>query len=397
MIDLRLQAQSHRVMKILADQNIPFVSQAFSSISSAEQQDEIILFDGRNLNATDVRDADMLLVRSVTRVNQELLADSQVRFVGSATIGTDHVDIDYLQSQNIQFANAPGCNATSAAEYTLCGILLYAKQQSLQLSELMVAVVGYGNVGSRVVHRLNAVGIKTRVYDPPRALLYQDIDYVDWHDVTECNVVTAHVPLTINVDYPTKLMFNADFFKALPAGSLFINTSRGGTQDEQAILSCLKQKDLKLILDVWQNEPAINLELLKQTLISTPHIAGYSFDGKCRGTYMIYQAACKFLGQPERWNPETVLEQDATDNILEFDGGADFPVWDLVNQVYSIEADSARLRQGMELDEQHRAALFDQLRKNYPKRREFSHYKVKHAKLSQSDKDMLNKLGFKLI
>jgi len=383
-------------MRILADQNIPFVTEAFNSLSSAEQ-DEVVLFDGRQLSATDMSGADVLLVRSVTAVNESLLADCDVQFIASATIGTDHIDFDYLASRNIQFANAPGCNAISAAEYTLCGILLYAKQQNIPLSKLNVAVVGYGNVGSRVVQRLNAVGINTCVYDPPRALLHQDIDYVDWDKVVECNVVSGHVPLTVNVDYPTKLMFNEDFFASLPAGSLFINTSRGGTQDEQALLAQLQNKKLSLILDVWQNEPSINIELQKQTLISTPHIAGYSFDGKCRGTWMIYQAACEHFGQPTRWNPDSVLEDKDTQNIVQFNPVADNPLWDLVNQVYSIEQDSARLREGMALAASERALLFDQLRKNYPKRREFSHYKIKQASISDTDRDMLVRLGFNLI
>ena len=383
-------------MKIYADQNIPFVTEAFSTLSSQQEKDEVILFDGRKLTADDLTDADILLVRSVTRVNEALLAKSDVRFVASATIGTDHIDFDYLQSRDIQFANAPGCNAVSAAEYTLCGILLYAKQAKLTLADLNVAVVGYGNVGSRVTSRLNAVGINTFVYDPPRALLHQDIDYVDWNKVLECNVVTGHVPLTIEVDYPTKLMFNEKFFAALQSESLFINTSRGGTQDEEALLAQLKKKDLTLILDVWQNEPDINIELQKQTLISTPHIAGYSFDGKCRGTHMIYQAACKFLNQPERWNPQSVLEDNEYENILEFDPQANFALWRLVNQVYSIEEDSARLKNGLLLGVKERAVLFDQLRKNYPKRREFSHFRIKRGNLSNSDQEMLAKLDFQL-
>ena len=384
-------------MKILADQNIPFVTEAFSSLSSATAQDEVALFDGRQLNADDMSDADVLMVRSVTPVNKALLAKSSVQFIASATIGTDHIDFDYLASRNISFANAPGCNAISAAEYTLCGILLYAKQQNIPLSELNVGVVGCGNVGSRVVKRLNAVGIKTHVYDPPRALHYQDREYVDWDKILECNVVSGHVPLTVDVDYPTNLMFNEAFFTALQADSLFINTSRGGTQDEQALLTQLKKTRLNLILDVWQNEPFINIELQKQTMISTPHIAGYSYDGKCRGTWMIYQAACEHFGQPTRWNPDSVLEDKDIDNILSFNTEAANPLWDLVNQVYSIEQDSARLREGMMLDANERASLFDQLRKNYPKRREFSHYKIKQDKLSEQNKNMLAELGFTLI
>ncbi|MGD8782801.1 MAG: 4-phosphoerythronate dehydrogenase [Thioalkalispiraceae bacterium] len=383
-------------MKIFADQNIPFVTEAFSSLSSGEGEDEVILFDGRQVSASDISEADILLVRSVTKVNETLLAGSKVQFVASATIGTDHIDFDYLQSHNIPFANAPGCNAVSAAEYTLSGILLYAKEKDIPLSELNVAVVGYGNVGSRVTKRLDAIGINTFVFDPPRQLLNQDIEYISWGRVLECDVVTAHVPLTVDVEYPTKLMFDRAFFAALQAGSLFINTSRGGTQDESALLEQLGQKDLTLILDVWQNEPFINIELEKQTRISTPHIAGYSFDGKCRGTYMIYQAACQFLGEPERWSPQAVLEADQ-DSILEFDPESDHSLWNLVNQVYSIEADSARLRAGMKLDEQQRALLFDQLRKNYPKRREFSHYKVSQAGLSLKQQQMLSQLDFILI
>ncbi|MGD8926589.1 MAG: 4-phosphoerythronate dehydrogenase [Thioalkalispiraceae bacterium] len=383
-------------MKIYADQNIPFVTEAFSSLSSPDRKDEVILFDGRQLGADDLVDADLLLVRSVTKVNQTLLADSKVRFIASATIGTDHIDFEYLNSNNIHFANAPGCNAVSAAEYTLCGILFYAKQANIPLADLHVAVVGYGNVGSRVNHRLNAVGIRTSVYDPPRALMHQDIEYVDWQQVLDCNVVTGHVPLTTDGNYPTKLMFNETLFAALQPGSLFINTSRGGTQDEQALLTQLKKKKLSLILDVWQNEPSIDIALQKQTLISTPHIAGYSFDGKCRGTYMIYQAACRFFDQPERWNPQTVLDDEA-DNLLDFDSAAKYPVWNLVNQVYSIEQDSERLKAGLDLDEKQRAILFDQLRKNYPKRREFSHYKIRQDTLSKHDREMLGQLGFQLV
>jgi len=384
-------------MKIFADQNIPFVTQAFSSLSSSEAQDEVILFDGRQLKADELADADVLLVRSVTHVDEALLSSSNIQFVASATIGTDHIDFDYLKSRNIKFASAPGCNAISAAEYTLCGILLHAGKQNIPLSELTVAVVGYGNVGSRVVHRLNAVGIKTCAYDPPRALKHQDIDYVDWDEVIKCNVVTGHVPLTVDVDYPTKLMFDDAFFTALQTGSLFLNSSRGATQDEQALLRQLKKKNLQLILDVWQDEPLINVELQKQTLISTPHIAGYSFDGKCRGTYMIYQAACNHFGQQERWNPNIVLEDKGADNMLAYDAAAANPLWDLVNQVYSIEADSARLREGMNLDEKSRAELFDGLRKNYPKRREFSHFRIKQVTLSAADRTMLSELGFQLI
>ncbi len=383
-------------MKIFADQNIPFATEAFSTLSPDA---EVVLFDGRQLENQQLTDAEVLMVRSVTKVNGSLLAGSKIKFVGSATIGTDHIDLDYLASRNIPFANAPGCNATSASEYVLCGLLNHARQNNLALSELKIGVVGYGNVGSRVVQKLTALGIKTFIYDPPRALIHDDVEYVDWQKIKSCNVITAHVPLTTEGDYPTKRMFDSDFFSALTTDSLFINTSRGGAVDETALLKQLETKKINLILDVWQNEPEINTTLVSKANISTPHIAGYSFDGKCRGTEMIYRAACKQLNTKPGWDTAAVLVDNEKNNILQYSADAIDDVqglWSLLNGAYSIEADSQKLIETMSLDTELRSVQFDLLRKNYPKRREFSFYKVSSDSISAKEITLLAKLGFNM-
>ncbi|VAW94670.1 Erythronate-4-phosphate dehydrogenase [hydrothermal vent metagenome] len=383
-------------MKIFADQNIPFATEAFSTLSTDA---EVVLFDGRAVTNEQLLDADILMVRSVTKVNKTLLTGSKIKFVGSATIGTDHIDLEYLDSENIPYANAPGCNATSASEYVVCGLLNHACLNNVSLSAMKVAVVGYGNVGSRVVQKLNALDINTFIYDPPRSLLHEDVDYVDWQQVKSCNVITAHVPLTTQGDYPTSLMFNAEFFAALAEDSLFINTSRGAAVDEAALLKQLETKKINLLLDVWQNEPVIDTTLLSKTEISTPHIAGYSFDGKLRGTEMIYRAACQQLNVQATWDPSLVLASETKDNILHYaaQGIADVAgLYSLLNEVYSIEADSQRLIDTMTLDAEQRAQQFDLLRKHYPVRREFSYYRVSSGSISAKEISLLAKLGFNM-
>jgi len=376
-------------MKIFADQNIPFATEAFSSIG------EVSLFDGRTVANSDLIDADILLVRSVTKVNESLLKNTRVQFVASATIGTDHIDFEYLTKQDIPFANAPASNAISAAEYTLCALLYFSQLKDFPLSDMQVGIVGYGNVGSRVKQRLDTVGIKSIIFDPPRAEQFKDVDYTDWESIKKCNVITAHVPLTKTGKHPTYQMFNEDFFTALPDNSLFINTSRGDAVDETVLLEILKTKPLHLILDVWQHEPTINPELQTQTLISTPHIAGYSFDGKLRGTEMIYQATCEHLAIKLQWQASGVLN-DHESNTLEFHTSSKHALWDVLQQAYAITEDSQRLSNTMSLPEAERAMEFDLLRKNYPKRREFSYFEVNMDEATKEQQAILQKLGFKV-
>lgn len=379
-------------MKIIADQNIPQVDKAFAHIGDLQ------MVDGRRVNAEQLGDAEILLVRSVTKVNRELLAHSAVRFVGSATIGTDHVDLAYLQQQGITFRNAPGCNAISAAEYVVAAILRFTQVQPIQTAGLKVGVVGFGNVGSRVVARLAALGCEPLVYDPPREQQLHDREYVSWEQLQTADIVTAHVPLTKTGDYPTYQMFNAAFFTKLKDGALFINTSRGAAVDEAALLQVKnKGKPLHLILDVWQHEPNIDTALLQQTLIATPHIAGYSAEGKHRGLEMIYHDACQFLGLDPQWSladalpPYSfVIEPDLTLDDMSL-------VRKLVQMAYGIEKDDQSLRQILEMPAEQRGSWFDGLRKNYPVRREFPYHRILLPPQRDSLASCLRQLGFTVL
>jgi erythronate-4-phosphate dehydrogenase len=379
-------------LKIIADQNIPQVDKAFAHIG------ELQLVDGRHLCAEQLGDAQLLLVRSVTQVNQQLLEHSAVRFVGSATIGTDHVDQVYLQQHGIAFSNAPGCNAISAAEYVVAAVLHFTQARQIEPSSLKVGVVGYGNVGSRVVARLAALGCELIVYDPPRQRQFNDREYVSWEQIQTADIVTAHVPLTKTGDYPTLHMFNAKFFAGLKDHALFINTSRGAAVDEVALKQVKATgKALHLILDVWQHEPNIDLDLLHLTEIATPHIAGYSAEGKHRGLEMIYQAACRFLKVEPQWSlaealpPYSfVIEPDLTLDDLSL-------IHSLVSTAYDIEKDDQAMRQlpGMSADQ--RGTWFDSLRKNYPVRREFPYYRVLLPAQRDRLAGCLSQLGFTVL
>ena len=359
-------------MKIVADSNIPFVKEAFGNIGS------VATVAGRTLEPEDVRDADILIVRSVTNVNRHLLEGSHIKFVGTATIGTDHIDLDYLQQNQIGFASAPGSNAVSAAEYVVSAILTLARRQRFNPADKTVGIVGCGNVGSRVLGRLQALGMDCKVYDPPRQQQFNDREYVSWDEVIQADIISAHVPLTFTGDYPTYQMFNSDFFHGLKRDAVFINTARGRAVDETALMAVLKGRDdLQLVLDVWHGEPAINMELLDKTAIATAHIAGYSLDGKVRGTQMVYQAVCEYFKRPSDWVIPPLPFADSF-TAMQFEPSqsqADI-IYQCVKNAYDILADDARLRKIKGIVPEQRGHYFDTLRKNYPVRREFSNYEA---------------------
>ncbi len=359
-------------MKIVADANIPFVEEAFCGVGN------VTPVSGRLLTPDQVRDADILLVRSVTQVNQELLDNSQVKFVGTATIGTDHIDLDYLRQNQIGFASAPGSNAISAAEYVICTILVLSRHLKFRLEEKTVGIVGCGNVGSNLLCRLESLGMRCMVYDPPRADQFNDRDYVSWNEVMQADIVTAHVPLTFSGAYPTYHMFDGTFFQQLKPNAIFINTARGRAVDENALLTTMQNRpDLHLVLDVWHSEPNINVGLLDKTAIATSHIAGYSLDGKVRGTHMIYQAVCEYFSIKPAWITPT-LPFAGSLTAMQFDDSQsdDDVIYQCVVNAYNVLKDDAALRKIKELEPNQRGEYFDKLRKDYPVRREFSNYEV---------------------
>ena len=383
-------------MLIVADENIPLLDAFFEDIG------EIRRVSGRHLTASDVRDADILLVRSVTRVDATLLTGSRIKFVGTATIGTDHIDQDWLRDQGIAFASAPGCNANSVVEYVLSVLSLYAEHRGLEdWSTLSVGIVGAGNVGGALDRCLSRLGFETRVCDPPRALVddAQVPEFVSLDDALGCDVVTFHTPLVETGDYPTARLLDAGRIANLSAGQLVINSSRGEVVDGAALLSRLSQDDGPTVaLDVWEHEPQINVELARKVWLATPHIAGYSLEGKVQGTEMIYQALCRFLGLPVRKSAGQYLPQPALSK-LGFTRTAE-PVEAAriaMRACYDPRQDDARLRYTLTLESaDERRQAFDALRRQYRVRREFSSVKVQLKGGSRSLQDVFRHLGFKL-
>ncbi len=377
-------------MKIIADENIPCVEQAFASLG------EVSLLPGRGMQPEQVRDADILLVRSVTAVDQRLLEGSSVRFVGSATIGFDHVDRAYLQQQGIGFATAPGCNAVSAAEYVVAALLVMAQRKDFDLKDKTVGIIGCGNVGSRVRSKLAVLGMRCVVNDPPLQAQGGHDDFVSLDEVLQADVITVHVPYIRDGLYPTHHLIDALEMQKLQPDALFINTSRGAVTDNRALNNLLAERnDLSVVLDVWEGEPAINTELLERVDLGTPHIAGYSLDGKLRGTEMIYQAACEYFGQPGQWRaadnlPEgAVIEPGETEDV-----SVVVQLRTAVSGCYDICADDARLRDMLALPADEQPAYFDRLRKEYPVRREFSETRVIVNDASNECEQALRGLGF---
>lgn len=380
-------------MKIVADANIPFVEECFSSVG------DVTVMSGREMTASALAEADALLVRSITQVNAELLSGTPVKFVGTATIGFDHLDLDYLHANHIGFASAPGSNANSAAEYVIAALLEIGRRHGIELQGRSIGVVGVGNVGSRVVKKCLALGMRVLRNDPPLQRQTGDPTYVPLRDLRDCDFITFHTPLTRDGVDQTFHLADAEFFSSLKEGAVLVNASRGAVVDSVALKQAIAEKRLKAVaLDVWEGEPNIELELLQMVDLGSPHIAGYSFDGKIAGLTMIYKAFCEHFGLPVKCDTSTFLpEPDVPFVEIETGDRSDEAVIaDVVESVYNINRDDKNLRDiaGEELSM--RRAFFDALRKNYPVRREFQNTTVV---LDESRGSVIRKLlgiGFKV-
>ncbi|NOZ24333.1 MAG: 4-phosphoerythronate dehydrogenase PdxB [Planctomycetes bacterium] len=355
-------------MKIIVDENIPYGLEAFGTLGAVER------CAGREMCAGFVRDADALIVRSVTKVNEELLTGSRVRFVGTCTIGTDHVDLDYLREHEIGFSSAPGSNANSVGEYITAALLVLARRGGCRLEGKTIGVVGVGNVGTKVVQKAETLGMRVLLNDPPRQRETGEERFRPIEELFDTDFITVHVPLTKEGPDATYHLVDEHFLSSMKPGSVLLNSSRGPVADGGAVGRALDSGHLSaVLLDVWEGEPDIDVALLEKVAIGTPHIAGYSFDGKVLGTQMIYQALCQHLGVPTDWDPAPLLPEPEHP-VLEIDAkGRDDE--DVLRQavltVYDIEQDDADLRKMINLPSAERVAHFDSLRKNYPRRREF--------------------------
>ena len=374
-------------LKIVADENIPALQTLFAPLG------ELHTRPGRAICRNDLLDADMLLVRSVTPVNRALLQGTSVRFVGTATIGTDHIDQATLAELGIGFSSAPGCNADAVVEYVLSVLLHLAEEQAFDLWQRCVGVVGVGNVGSRLAARLEALGIRTLLCDPPRQRALPAGEAAHFCSLeqllSEADIVSLHTPLTRIGEDATWHLLQAERLAMLQPGTILINAGRGPVIDNLALLELARQRDdLTLVLDVWEDEPAVNPALAACVKIATPHIAGYSLEGKLRGTWMLYQAWCAFAGVAVQQSFEQLLPAaDVTEMRLTEVAGLLPPV----RMLYDPYRDDRALRASLRTPEQQQKAAFDQLRKQYPVRREFSALTLRLPAAQQS---IFKALGF---
>lgn len=380
-------------MLIVADENIPLLDAFFQGFG------EIRRFPGRGIDAACVKDADVLLVRSVTKVDRQLLEGSNVRFVGTCTIGTDHLDLDYFAEAGIQWSSAPGCNARGVVDYVLGSLLTLADLDGVALGERVYGVVGAGEVGGRLVRVLHGLGWKVLVCDPLRQA-GEGGDFVDLATILEqCDVISLHTPLQRDGDYPTWHLLAERQLAALRPGAWLINASRGPVVDNQALRALLlAREDVHAVLDVWEGEPQVDLQLADLCTLATPHIAGYSLDGRQRGTAQIYQALCRFLGQAEQVRLADLLPK-APLAQLEFDASAE-PAWALATlcrAVYDPRRDDADFRRSLSDDVAEQRAAFDLLRKHYPQRREIDGLKVRLQGEAPQLAQMVSALGAELV
>jgi erythronate-4-phosphate dehydrogenase len=375
-------------MNIVADTNIPFVEKAFSRFG------KVRVVSGRAIDRSMVKDADILLVRSVTRADGNLLEGSSVGFVGTATIGTDHVDTRYLAEKGIAFASAPGSNARSVAEYVACAIVHVFQGDLALISGKTLGIVGAGNVGSRVIDLARGLGMRCLVNDPPLALKDGAEGFVPLDRVlAEADIVTLHVPLTPSGPYPTARLADASFLGRLKPGAMLINSSRGRVIDEKALLT-LRSRLGPVVLDVWESEPSINPAMLERTDIATPHIAGYSFDGKVRGAQMLFDAAAAYLKSDASWS-DAVGQTETEERLIDIrDAGR--PLMEALETAYPIMEDDAAMRKIAQSADP--GAYFDKLRKEYPKRLEFGHFTVRCSREQEGTVGLvLRNSGFRLI
>jgi erythronate-4-phosphate dehydrogenase len=390
--------------KIVCCSNMPYVREVFSLLGQP------LVKDGRIITGEDIRDAEIMAIRSTTKVSREMLEGSKVRFVGTATIGTDHMDKAYMDSVGIKWCYAPGCNANSVSEYFTTAILRLATRHNISLEGKTIGVIGVGNVGSLVVKKAAALGMRVLRNDPPREReaakrkaqsgKREEKHWASLDEVLkEADIITLHVPLTKTGQDATYQMAGRKFFEKMKPGCIFFNCARGGVVNTSELLAAMDHKIVSnAVIDTWEGEPVFRTDLLKRVDIGTPHIAGHSFEGKVYGTVMVYQAACKFLGVEATWTPDNLwpppivpeIEADATglrdEEIL----------WKIVSRVYDIEGDDKRLRDGSGEDDKERSAHFDRLRSKYPIRREFRFTKVSLGNARPELRKKVSELGFQI-
>ena len=374
-----------RRIKVVADNKIPFLQGVL------EQSADVVYLGAHEITRESVRDADALIVRTRTRCDRELLEGTAVRFIATATIGFDHIDTAYCESKKIVWKNAEGCNSSSVQQYIAAALLKLAEVSKSELAGKTIGIVGVGHVGSKVASLCTALGMKVLLNDPPRARHEGQKDFVSLERIArDSDIITFHVPLNPEGEEKTFHLVDENFLLGLREDQMLINSSRGEVVDNDALKAVLKERKLGLCtLDVWEGEPKIDVQLMGLVRIGTPHIAGYSADGKANGTSMSVQALSRHFGLDfNDWFPGKVPLPAST--LLELDCRGltrQNVITALVQRTYDILIDDARLRLS--------PSSFERQRGEYPLRREFPAYTVRLLNASEDMMTLMKKFGFK--
>jgi len=373
-------------MKIVIDDKIPYIQSAF------EQVAEVIYLAGSKTTPEVVKDADAIVTRTRTICNEKLLAGSSVKFIATATIGYDHIDTDYCDAAGISWTNAPGCNSKSVEQYIASTLMVLAETRNLQLKDLTIGVVGVGNVGSKVARISELFGMKVLKNDPPRERAEGSTEFVSLKTVMEeADIITLHVPLNMKGEDATFHLGNDEFFSGLNKKPIVINSCRGEVVETLAVKNALKNGQITaFVCDCWEHEPDLDLELLTMTEIATPHIAGYSKDGKATGTEMSVHAISRFFNLGlENWHPSGVELPEQP--VFELDGSGlsdQQIIAKAILHTYDIRNDDADFRKD--------PSKFEQLRGDYPTRREFPAFTIIPRNLPEGTLEILKKIGFNI-
>lgn len=378
-------------MIILADEHIPYVQEAFSTLGTVRR------FTGHHLTREVLQDADILLVRTITPVTEQLLQGSTIRFVGTATAGIEHIDHHYLRTHDVGFASAAGANANAVAEYVVTALLVLSHRHRLTLSGKRIGIIGVGCVGSLVAQKVQALGLIPILNDPP---LYQATGHHQYRPLEEAlasDIVTIHVPLTKDGPFATSHLFDARRLTQLKPSTILLNTARGAVVDNLALSHRLRLKAIgPTVLDVWEHEPHLYWDLVERVDLGTPHIAGYSLDGKAQATFLLYQAACRYFGLREHWHPTFSLPPPRLP-FLDIDAGGQSDedvLYSIVTQVYNPEDDHDRMLALLSLSPDERSRGFESLRTQYALRREFYHTRVRVHRATPALMDKIRGIGF---
>jgi erythronate-4-phosphate dehydrogenase len=374
------------MLRIVADDKIPFLKGVL------EPYAEMIYIPGNEINRESLLHTDAILIRTRTKCNESLLSGTGVRFIGTATIGFDHIDTNYCDKNGIIWTNARGCNSSSVQQYISAALLQIAYKNNYELKNKTLGIIGVGNVGSKVENFARAIGMNVILSDPPRERTegkrnFKSLDKL----LSESDIVTVHVPLNMTGEDYTFHLFNDAVFTKIKRGSWFINSSRGEVTDTRDLKKALNSGILGgAIIDVWENEPAIDTELMQMVLIGTPHIAGYSTDGKANGTAMVVDSISKYFNLPlVNWYPENIPPPDSPHISINCEAKSDEDIIrEAVFHTYNIDQDDAKLR--------HSPADFEKFRGDYPLRREFPSYTIYLKGGFEKSQKILEDIGFQV-